>query len=123
MTKILIVDDNPILLNCIDKMLDIPEYEVNCKLSAKEALNEIDTFNPEIIITDILMPEMHGLELIEQLSKDHADIKVISMSGGNRFSSKYNILSMSEELGAIISIEKPFSQDKLFETITSVLKH
>ena len=106
-TKVLIVDDNESLLDMLSLYLTNNGYEVLKSVDGKDALNQFSTHIPEVVITDIIMPEIDGIELLVSLRKINPDVKVIAMSGGNRgHAGAY--LQMAEKLGANVVLNKPF---------------
>jgi len=68
--KVLIIDDEPVLLEAIAKKLDLEGYDIVTALDGVEGIEKIRKENPDIILLDILMPKMNGMELIEEINKD-----------------------------------------------------
>ena len=74
----------------------------------------------DLVITDIIMPEMDGIEVIMALRREAPQLKVIAMSGGGRFM-QMEPLSMAEPLGAFATLRKPFELDAMIETVKRAL--
>ncbi len=82
MTKILIVEDDKILSNAYKITLERAKHEVITVFNGREALEVANQNEPDIILLDILMPEMTGLEFLEHydLLKSHPNVKVVILS-------------------------------------------
>lgn len=106
-TKILLVDDNQAFLDMLKEYLDDNNYDVVCSNNGNEAQEQFEIFHPDIIVTDIVMPEVDGIELLLTLRKINPDIRIIAMSGGNRGHAE-SYLIMAEKLGANVVLNKPF---------------
>lgn len=117
--KILIVDDNQEYLVVLSEYLTDQGYNVVCCDNGKDAQEKFSEFLPHIVLTDIVMPEVDGIELLLSLRKINPEISVIVMSGGNRgHASSY--LQMAEKLGANVILNKPFELSALLEEIRKI---
>ena len=117
--KILVVDDNQSFLEILNKFLTDHEYDVACCNNGKDAQEKFSEFLPDIVVTDIVMPEVDGIELLVALRELNPEISVIAMSGGNRgYASSY--LMMVEKLGANAILNKPFELSTLLEEIKKI---
>ncbi len=98
MTKILIVEDEMILQNVYYRILTAQGHEVNVANNGLEALQVLEVFIPDLIILDILMPKMDGIEFLEsaQIKQNYPDTKVLAFSNFSDNSKIARIL----ELGA-----------------------
>lgn len=115
-TKLLLVDDNQEYLELLTEFLTASSYEVMPCSNGREALIKFTEFLPDIIVTDIVMPEVDGIELLLALRKINPESQVILMSGGNKgHASSY--LQMAEKLGGNVILAKPFSLDVLLAEI------
>ncbi len=117
--KILIVDDNKKFLNMLSEFLTENNIVVEVSDNGGEALKKFTDFIPDIVVTDIVMPDIDGIELLLQLRKTNPDVKVIVMSGGNRgHADAY--LHMADKLGANAVLSKPFELEELMQAIKKV---
>ena len=105
--KILIVDDNQHLLNIINDYLIANGYDICCSLNGVDAKQKFIEFSPNIVITDIVMPEVDGIELLLEIKEINPNVGIIVMSGGNRGHAD-TYLQMADKLGADIILNKPF---------------
>ena len=85
MAKILVIDDDPSILTMLKKMLEREGYEVDTACNGSEGLDKIEDSPPDLLITDIVMPEKEGMELIFHLRRKKPELKIIAISGGGRF--------------------------------------
>jgi len=117
--KILVVDDNKIFLNMLNDFLSGNDFIVEISDNGHEALKKFAEFIPDIVVTDIVMPDIDGIELLLQLRKLNPDIKVIVMSGGNRgHADAY--LHMADKLGANAILSKPFELSELLQEVNNL---
>lgn len=115
-TKILVVDDNPAILELLNESLIEHGYDVATSSDGVDAIQKISKITPDIVITDIVMPGIDGIELLLSLRKDKPGIKIIAMSGGNRGHAD-TYLHMAEKLGANAILNKPFEITELLEQL------
>lgn len=121
MSKILILDDDQQIIKMTSLILRKHGHDV---LSANNGTDAVETINGagvEVLLTDILMPEVDGIEVINACRKQQLDVKVIAMSGGRRkISAEFNLKS-AEMLGASHVLPKPFSQEQLLGAVNACL--
>lgn len=118
-TKILIIDDNQEFLDLLCEFISASNYITNCCNDSKDALQKFDDFNPDIVITDIIMPNIDGIEVLITLRKKNPSTKFIVISGGNKGHGE-SYLRMAKELGANIILNKPFELTVLLKKIKSI---
>jgi len=121
MAKILLVDDDELVRYVISKVLRKAEHEVLEAENGKQALKILINENVDILITDIIMPEIEGIELIMRLKKSHPDLPIIAISGGSRMVDT-GYLSSAKSLGAFATLEKPFDEQELLNLISSKIE-
>jgi CheY-like chemotaxis protein/glycine cleavage system H lipoate-binding protein len=107
--KILVVDDEQIVLDSVCKHLVKENYEVSCVLSAAEALKRISSEKFDIVLTDLMMPETDGLELMKLMKDQYPLLPVIMITGY----ATINTALQATQLGAFDYIAKPFSKVEL----------
>ncbi|MDY7574824.1 response regulator [Actimicrobium sp. CCI2.3] len=121
MAHILVVEDDLQFRQMLVHMLVKDGHEVTIASNGMEAMRWLDTIQPDLILTDILMPQMDGVEIILALSQSSKDIPIIAMSGGRRaISSQFNLESASL-LGVKEVLTKPFSHADLRRVIGAML--
>jgi phosphoribosyl 1,2-cyclic phosphodiesterase/CheY-like chemotaxis protein len=114
-----IVDDDPEALALLTRTLEEAGHRVESSPSSVAALRQIPVSRPDCVITDILMPEMDGFELVRKLRKRYelADLKIIVLSAKTYDFDRRR----ARELGADGYLTKPFDRDKLLDTIAGVV--
>lgn len=108
--KILVAEDEMIMLKTIEFRLKKDGHDVTTCSDGREAIQKIKEINPDLIITDIMMPFASGLEIIEAVKKkgdNHIKIIVLSAMG------QENVVLEAFQLGADDYITKPFSPNEL----------
>lgn len=120
MATIYVFDDEPSILLMIKKMLEKAGHEVSTALNGREGMELINAKKPDLLITDILMPEKEGLETIMELRKKYPDLKIIAISGGGRFGPE-GYLPGAKLLGADLVFQKPLVQKEFLQAISSLL--
>ena len=121
MAKIYVFDDEPSILLMIKKMLERAGHEVEVALNGKEGMKLFERAIPDILITDIIMPEQEGLETIVELRKTHPRLKIIAISGGGRVD-REGYLPSARLLGADMVFHKPLVQKDFVEAVNELLE-
>lgn len=119
MPRILVVDDDDALRRVVERMLVREGHEVTVAANGVQALRLLDTSSFDLMITDLVMPDMGGLQLLRELRARASPPKAIAMSGGGRSSGTY--LEMATMLGAAATLAKPFTEKVLAAAIERVL--
>lgn len=119
MTRILLVDDDELLRRMLRLTLIKMGHVVIEAVNGNEALRLCQTEPPDIVLTDLIMPEKEGIETIRELRRLHPDVKIIAMSGGGRGSAK-DYLVIAKRLGAAHTLNKPFTNEELAGAIAAV---
>lgn len=119
MTTILIVEDNKNIRENLAEMLSIAKYNVKAVENGKLAITELERILPDIIICDIIMPEMNGYELLEAVrnNSSFANIRFIFLTA---LAEEYEIKN-GLEMGANKYIVKPFEETQILSAIDSLL--
>jgi len=114
--KILIVDDNQDLASLIKWMLEDEGYEVRLAANGRDGYSAYLLFSPDLVLTDIQMPEKNGLELIKEIRCHNPGVRTIYMSGDL---SQYEP-PLEEEKAKYHAgvLEKPFSKEELIRLLS-----
>lgn len=120
MNKILLVEDDPAFADMVRKALVMFSYEVVLARDGKEALRLFDSATMLVVITDLLMPDMDGMQLIVKLQQRDPSVRIIAMSGGG-LGKPETYLPMAERLGAVKTLAKPFAITELIAAIEECL--
>ena len=119
MATILLIDDEDSVRRLYQIALERAGYRVLTAESGKHGLRLLEHQEVDLILVDIFMPEMDGLELIPLLRKTRPANKIIAISGG---SGQVNQLDIAKKLGADDTLKKPFSLQELLHAVFSQLK-
>jgi len=117
--KILVVDDEPAIIDLVHSILADNGYEVTGAKDGREGLKVFESTNPDLVITDIVMPDMEGIEFMRNLVKKRKGLPIIVMSG-NAVGTKF--LETARIFGARATLRKPFTVQELLEIVTAVGK-
>ena len=124
-TNILIVDDYSDVRESLKDLLDSFDCIVKTAANGREALNLLKNEKIDLVITDILMPEMDGIELVTQARKLYPELRFLLISGGGRQTSEissYDYLETASTLTGIASVlRKPFEPEEFIEMVNEVL--
>ena len=121
MKKILVIEDNAIVRNTVSRILQSAGYQV---VTANDGVQGFETFRkeqPDLVISDIIMPEQEGIGTIRQILAEKPSAKIIAISGGGRIGNT-DFLQIARKMGAVDALAKPFDPEDLLGRITTCLK-
>jgi DNA-binding response OmpR family regulator len=121
MAKILVIDDEEPLRDLLTKMLTRERHEVVTAADGMQGMLTFDKFHPDLVITDIIMPNKDGIEVIAELLARDSKTRIIAISGGRRMVTAEFNLESATILGAKAILLKPFTFDQLREAISLAL--
>lgn len=117
--RILIVDDEEIIVRSCERILsDKKQYIVDSVMDGSEALRIIDETDYDIIVLDIMMPKIDGLEVLQQVKERYPDIDVIMMTGLSQVQTAVKAM----KLGAFDYLPKPFDPDEFKHVVDRALE-
>jgi YesN/AraC family two-component response regulator len=118
--RILIIDDDFHVRDMMERLLRRAGYDAQLAENGVEAV-KMHRENPmDLVITDIIMPEKEGLEIITEFRRDYPSVKLIAISGGGRISPA-NYLKLAKLLGAERTYAKPVDSSQLLSAIKELL--
>jgi two-component system nitrogen regulation response regulator NtrX len=118
MAEILIVDDEPNIINSITHILQDEGHDVLFAGNGEEAIALIKKHNPDVVILDVWLPDMDGIDLLGRMKKLRPDTAAIMISGHGSI----DIAVRSTRLGAFDFLEKPPSLDRLVTSVNNALE-
>jgi CheY-like chemotaxis protein len=121
MAHILVIEDDLEFREPLVKMLTNDGHTVAIAGDGIAALSLLKTMRPELIITDILMPNMDGIETIMEMSRSGSATPIIAMSGGRRSITPKFVLDSAKLMGVQATLAKPFSRADLRRAIKEAL--
>jgi len=117
---ILLIDDEDALRGLIADALRAAGYQVVTAGNGQEANLALESGTIDLVVTDLIMPKMDGIEVLTELHRTKPQMPVIVMSGGGRMPPG-QYLEMARTFGAEAIIEKPFSPSQLVKMVGSIL--
>jgi DNA-binding NtrC family response regulator len=117
---ILVVDDDSGLLKIAELVLTDGGFNVLLTSNARDGLAILKSQKVDLVITDIIMPEIEGIELITKLKRNHPALPIMAISGGG-WSRNTDFLKFARKLGAKVVLAKPFRRDALLDAVNRAL--
>ena len=122
MKTILVIDDDDLIREMMAGVLKNAKYVVMSAENGNVGIDHIKKISvPDLVITDILMPDKEGLETISEIKEINPNIKIIAMSGGGQ-AKDMTFLDLAKHMGAHHTLKKPFRPGLLLETVEKVLE-
>jgi CheY-like chemotaxis protein len=116
---ILVVDDESELREIIRHVLTAAGHRVTEAANGAEGIKIFGREHFDIVVTDVIMPEKDGMQVISELRKKSPGVKIIAMSGGGHVP-REQYLKLAKALGAQVVLEKPFNNKALLEAVGKV---
>lgn len=120
MADILIIDDDPAIRGTVRKVLERDGHDVREAPDGASGVAEIERRVPDLVITDLIMPEKEGIETILEVREKLPDLRILAMSGGGSMDPGEALLD-AELFGADATLAKPFSVDVLRSKVDELL--
>ncbi len=120
MPHIIVVDDDDDFRETIMGLLARAGYTVTGAINGNDGLTKCLDIRPDLVVTDIIMPDREGLELIMDMKKKLPDTPIIAVSGGGRQSPE-SYLPLAEKFGADCTLTKPFPKKDLLKAAEVLL--
>jgi DNA-binding response OmpR family regulator len=120
MARILLIEDDDAVRTSVARILVLMGHTVVEARDGKEGLKLFSESGADLVITDLVMPEKEGLEVVMELKRSHPNTRIIAISGGGR-RAPGDILKMAKHLGAAKVLAKPMSIEELRSAVTEVL--
>ena len=120
MANILVIDDEKLARFTLRKILEQAVHKVIEAANGTEGIKSFQTQPCDLIITDIIMPDMEGIETIVEFKRQSPQTPIIAMSGGGR-TRNLDFLKLAQQRGADQIIAKPFTPDELLSVVSGLL--
>jgi DNA-binding response OmpR family regulator len=115
--RILIVEDEPVIGEAIAEGLEEAGYEADYFADGDQALASFDEHRHGLVVTDVVMPNREGFDLLREFKKRAPGTGVVVISGGGRFVTGDSLLELAERLGADATLAKPFRVAELVRLV------
>jgi CheY-like chemotaxis protein len=120
MAHILVIDDDEFWRSSVRRILESRAHSVNKAQNSAKKLAVATVRTPDLVITDVFMPNRDGIETLIELRRIFPALRVIAMSGGDG-SGVMNLLDDMETLGAVQTLPKPFTPKELMAAVNACL--
>ena len=120
MAQILVIDDDKMLQGVLKEILHFLGHEVRQAFDGREGVRLCREKPPDVVLTDIMMPEQDGLQTIRELRRICPEVKIIAMSGGSHILPDFDALAFASRFGARHILQKPFAHDQLRAALNAV---
>ena len=126
MARILVVDDDLGVGSTVEAMLSSSGHEVTFQSQSKEAITALSAEVFDLVISDVFMPDLDGIELVLEVRKKSPQTKILLMTGGAQYflpgsEELRNITSTAELVGANLTIGKPFRKQQLMDAVSELI--
>ena len=122
MARILVLDDNKVFLTIAFDVLTNAGHEVQTVANTGNIEKILNNESYDLLITDIIMPEKEGIEIIMMAKEKYPAMKIIAITG-MQMGDSFDLLKIAENIGAHGTLKKPFSNSQLVEKVTSLIGH
>lgn len=120
MAKVMVVDDDVAIRHALNKVLVADGHEVLEESDAKSALRHFTGDPVDLVLSDVYMPDMDGIQFLMRVREAFPEARIIMMSGGGHLPAT-SVLEAATALGADRVVKKPFSSTEIREAIRDVL--
>jgi DNA-binding NtrC family response regulator len=119
--RVLIVDDDDAIRGVLPRILAHAQHEAEACADGAAALEMCRSWSPDLIITDVYMPEMDGIEFLLLVREEQPDLPIIVISGGGQFFTANHALEDAMQLGAVSTLSKPFQMEEVLAAVDKAL--
>jgi two-component system, chemotaxis family, chemotaxis protein CheY len=119
MTNVLVIDDDDEVRDFLVRLLKRRGYSVTAARNGESGLASLAAESFALVITDIVMPDMEGLETIKRIRRGNPALPIIAISGGG--SSQIDYLKFARKFGADAALAKPFDPAELLDLATQLI--
>jgi len=116
--RVLVVDDEPNIVDVVSMALRYQGFDVACAGTGAEALSQVASFSPHIIVLDVMLPDMEGFDVARRLGADRARVPIVFLTARDATDDKVRGLS----IGGDDYVTKPFSLEELVARLRGLLR-
>ncbi|MGH6933713.1 MAG: response regulator [Dongiaceae bacterium] len=119
--RLMVIDDEPLVRATLKAILMDAGYDVTVAANGRDGLRQLGARRVDLVVTDILMPEMEGIETIRAIRRRHPDVKIVAISGGVGVEGS-QLLDSAGKLGAHQILAKSSVPDQIVGTVEALLQ-
>jgi DNA-binding NtrC family response regulator len=116
--KIFLLDDEELIVSMLARSLKKEGFEVSCNTDTHNVIHKINTFNPDIVILDISMPERSGIDILKEIIEDKIDTRVVMLTADDSAETAVKAMKM----GAADYLTKPFNTDEVKIVLNNIIE-
>ena len=116
MAHVLLVEDSPAMLETLSFAMRSKGHSVVTASNGKEGMESFLANQFDLVVTDIIMPDMDGLALIDEMRRVVPNLKILAISGGGR-AVEFDFLDAARKYGAVATLEKPFPMSEFHNAV------
>lgn len=120
MSNVLVVDDDASILLFIEQALN-ENHHIFTAENVSDAEKIFQENKIDLLITDLVMPEKNGIDMIMEFKKIHPEINILAISGGGGITGRFDYLPIAKLIGAQITLKKPFTVSELRQGVNTLL--
>lgn len=117
MKHVMVIDDERDILTCLEELLTGEGYRVTGVVSGAEALDLLPNDPPDLVLLDLRMPQMSGLELLEAIRRTHRDLPIVVCSALDSYRNDFELVKAN----VAGFLDKPMDLDKLVATVRRLI--
>ena len=118
--KVLVIDDEPAVRYAVTRVLESNGFEVTTAADGMRGMVQFRLSHPDLVITDLIMPEQEGMQTIKQIRQADTGVKILAISGGGRLVN-VDFLQVARRFGADEILAKPFDARELLSAVRRLL--
>jgi YesN/AraC family two-component response regulator len=120
MAHILLVDDEPLVVEALSSAMISKGHRVVTATNGSEGMERFAEATFDLVITDIIMPDKEGIEMIMEMRRQAPNTRIVAISGGGR-TGNVEFLQMAKKLGAMTTLKKPIRLAELYTMLEQCL--
>ncbi len=121
MARVLLIDDDEMSRQAVHRMLERAGFTVESTGNGRDAVTRYEPGEIDLIITDLIMPDIDGLEIIQEVRRKDPAARILAISGGGRVQAE-EYLSVARKFGAVEVLPKPFASQDLKAAVERALQ-
>ena len=121
MARVLIIDDDKMFRHLLKRWLNLAGHDVEEAETGKEGMNKCHVMRPDVVITDIFMPDADGIEMTLDAVQSQCARGIIVISGGGRTIDGLHFLDYAKRFGAFAAFQKPLEREKLLQAVDAIM--
>ena len=115
--RVAVIDDDGLMAEVAAKHLRRAGHDPQCFIDSRQGVQAVESGRFDVLVTDVVMPEMDGIEVIRRLRKTHPGLHIVAMSGGSNRLPSDMMLTISSALGADQVLYKPFLREDFIAAV------